>query len=185
MDNICARDKKLNLEQLLKLKRFERPHDQYWEKFEQELHEKTLLSFVKRKPWYARQCEYFQDRRWIPFGFLATATFVFCCISYQPTSLQSILHINAENQVIAERVPAHTLAPPPAAVSEMKRETTPEAIMLSEPSFVVAAFTAEPEINAHFTTVAVSKNMPKVNSSNIHYIAGNAFSHSAAANTIQ
>ena len=40
------------LEDLLKLKKAELPDDAFWEKFDRDLQNKTLQTFIEREPWY-------------------------------------------------------------------------------------------------------------------------------------
>lgn len=41
-----------NLEDLLKVKKAEQPDDIFWEKFDRDLQEKTLQTFIEQEPWY-------------------------------------------------------------------------------------------------------------------------------------
>jgi hypothetical protein len=41
-----------NLEDLLKVKKAEQPDDAFWEKFDRDLQEKTLQTFIEQEPWY-------------------------------------------------------------------------------------------------------------------------------------
>jgi hypothetical protein len=41
-----------NLEDLLKVKKAEQPDDVFWEKFDRDLQEKTLQTFIGQEPWY-------------------------------------------------------------------------------------------------------------------------------------
>jgi hypothetical protein len=41
-----------NLEDLLKVKKAEQPDDVFWEKFDRDLQEKTLQTFIEQEPWY-------------------------------------------------------------------------------------------------------------------------------------
>ncbi len=45
-------DKKITLEDLLRLKRDEKPPVEFWEGFERDLHRKTLRALVVNEPWY-------------------------------------------------------------------------------------------------------------------------------------
>ncbi len=47
-------NKKISLEDLLRLKRDEKPPIEFWEGFERELHQKTLRALVVSEPWYGR-----------------------------------------------------------------------------------------------------------------------------------
>tara|TARA_B100000959_G_scaffold283041_1_gene350947 strand:- start:1545 stop:2099 length:555 start_codon:yes stop_codon:yes gene_type:complete len=44
---------RVSLEDLLRLKRYERPPDEFWEDFEVVLKKRTLQSVVREKPWFA------------------------------------------------------------------------------------------------------------------------------------
>lgn len=44
----------LTLEQLLHVKRAERPDREFWDRFERELHQKQLSALVQAAPWYLR-----------------------------------------------------------------------------------------------------------------------------------
>lgn len=187
MDTISARETNLKVEQLLKLKRFEKPSEEYWEKFQRELHRKKLQALVGHRPWHTMLLEHLSRRLFPLWSLLATASLLvsFFVVNRMTipvnedviAGLASNVVVNHENAFLSEAVPS---------VKEVAEVNTATAVIeLSEPSFVVAAFTAEPETHAQFTKVAVSKNMPKVNSSNIHYIAGHAFTHVAEAHIIQ
>ena len=47
------------LEDLLKVKKAEQPNDAFWEKFDRELQEKTLQTFIRQKPWYHNWAHWF------------------------------------------------------------------------------------------------------------------------------
>lgn len=45
---------KVNVEDLLRIKRAERPDDVFWDTFDKELHQRMLRTLVKKDPWYAQ-----------------------------------------------------------------------------------------------------------------------------------
>ena len=47
------------LEDLLKVKKAEQPNDAFWEKFDRELQEKTLQTFIQQEPWYHNWANWF------------------------------------------------------------------------------------------------------------------------------
>lgn len=47
------------LEDLLKVKKAEQPNNAFWEKFDRELHEKTLQTFIRQEPWYHNWANWF------------------------------------------------------------------------------------------------------------------------------
>ena len=47
------------LEDLLKVKKAEQPNDAFWEKFDRELQEKTLQTFIQQEPLYHNWANWF------------------------------------------------------------------------------------------------------------------------------
>ena len=43
---------KPKLEELLRVKRLERPNDAFWDQFDRELHQRMLQTLVRKEPWY-------------------------------------------------------------------------------------------------------------------------------------
>ena len=52
----------INLEDLLRLKRSERPSEQFWNEFDRELHQRMLQTLVKKDPWYLQLMRVFSGR---------------------------------------------------------------------------------------------------------------------------
>lgn len=65
---------KIKVEELLKLKKFEKPEPEFWEKFDQGLRQKSMEALVKE---HSSVWERLWDRRWIQQVAVAAA-FVFC-----------------------------------------------------------------------------------------------------------
>ena len=53
-DTNSTHDKEVKLEELLRLKRAERPSVAFWNKFDRELHQRMLQTLVKKDPWYVQ-----------------------------------------------------------------------------------------------------------------------------------
>lgn len=53
-DHENSQETQISLEQLLRLKRHEKPGDAFWEKFDRELEKKRLQAMVTRDPWPVR-----------------------------------------------------------------------------------------------------------------------------------
>ena len=49
-----AHKKEVKVEDLLRLKRAERPSEVFWNTFDRELHQRMLQTLVKKDPWYAQ-----------------------------------------------------------------------------------------------------------------------------------
>lgn len=52
----------INVGDLLRLKRSERPSDQFWNEFDRELHQRMLQTLVKKDPWYLQVMRGFSGR---------------------------------------------------------------------------------------------------------------------------
>jgi hypothetical protein len=53
-DTNNAREKEIKVEDLLRLKRAERPDANFWNTFDRELHQRMLQTLVKKDPWYVQ-----------------------------------------------------------------------------------------------------------------------------------
>jgi len=53
---------KVTLEELLKVKRSERPDQAFWGQFDRELHQRMMQTLVKKDPWYVQVLRAFQGR---------------------------------------------------------------------------------------------------------------------------
>lgn len=53
-DTNHARQKEVKVEDLLRIKRAERPDDAFWNSFDRELHQRMLQTLVKKDPWYVQ-----------------------------------------------------------------------------------------------------------------------------------
>ena len=53
-DKNNAHDKEVQVEDLLRLKRAERPSEAFWNTFDRELHQRMLQTLVKKDPWYVQ-----------------------------------------------------------------------------------------------------------------------------------
>ena len=53
-DTNNAHDKEVKVEDLLRLKRAERPSEAFWNTFDRELHQRMLQTLVKKDPWYVQ-----------------------------------------------------------------------------------------------------------------------------------
>lgn len=65
---------RVTVEDLLRLKRAERPDPEFWNKFEVELRQKQLAALVQRGPWWHRLPQLFARRAYVPIGAAAVLT---------------------------------------------------------------------------------------------------------------
>jgi len=54
VDTNNSRQKEVRVEDLLRIKRAERPDDAFWNTFDRELHQRMLQTLVKKDPWYVQ-----------------------------------------------------------------------------------------------------------------------------------
>lgn len=78
-------EEKLQLEELLRFKRAERPDNAYWSRFDQELHQRMLHALVKKDPFFLQVLHGLIGKR-LPAGILATATAVIVMLALVPST---------------------------------------------------------------------------------------------------
>lgn len=158
-----------SLEDLLALKRHERPDDAYWARFERELSTKPWQKMVTRKSWMRRIWTRLGEtvHPAIPVGSAAAVAFA----GYWGATHLS-LSSNQTTQAIAptqlaqlDAAPLNNLATADAAMG------VPEADLDSaEPQFVVGSFSStEGQAEPAFTTVAATHYMPASQRDGVHF----------------
>jgi len=108
----------INLEDLLRLKRSERPSETFWNDFDQELHQRMLQTLVKKDPWYLQLLRGFSGRLGQGIA-VATAAAVVAMVVVRP-ALQPV----AELESVALAV---------APVSEVSADPAPLVAPVSAP----------------------------------------------------
>lgn len=127
----------VTLEDLLRLKRAERPSPQFWAQFERDLREKQLAAIISRRPWWAPML-----RGWVRFGHLQ--------LPLGATAILALTFLTAREyrvpNVDAGLVPAVAHAPGATGFSEaVARSTVATATETRENSRAPAAMTREDE----------------------------------------
>lgn len=94
-------EKPLALEDLLKIKRHERPDNAFWEEFDKQLHEKTLKKLVFKPSLYSRLSQFFSIsfRPALSAGALALLTII-----VQPVFFSRTASVIVENSPSAHQV---------------------------------------------------------------------------------
>lgn len=122
---------KITVEDLLQLKRAERPEPEFWNKFEVELRQKQLAALVERRPWWQQLPQLLSRRAYLPLG--ATAVMAFTLVSvryYEPGTVttpdvEEIAH--PMSVAVAPVVPRHDMiaSVQASAPSDVSADTLP------------------------------------------------------------
>lgn len=90
---------KITVEDLLRLKRAERPDAEFWNKFEVELRQKQLAALVERRPWWQQIPLLLNRRAYLPIGATAVLTFTLVSLRYYaPANVASLAPAEAAPQ---------------------------------------------------------------------------------------
>ena len=148
------RPAEINLEDLLRLKRSERPSEEFWNDFDRDLHQRMLQTLVKKDPWYLQLMRGFSGRIGQSIAVAAAAAVVAMLVvrpAFQPV-------------VAAPESVAVTLAP----VVEMAQ--APAVEIVSAPFEVAVAQLSMAEIvdlnsaaDYHADTISVDESADDVN----------------------
>ncbi len=134
---------KVSLEQLLRLKRHERPAPEYWARFDRELRERALRVLVQPAPWYAQWSRLLVSRA-APWAMLGATSAVVLGFAMHSKFLQP---------------PASLLPVTPVA-------SAPLAAMSPAPAPMVAALSGAVKISpSSATTAAAADSLPAARSS--------------------
>ena len=103
----------VTLEDLLRLKRAERPSAEFWTQFDRELRAKQLTALVEKRPWWAALPRAFAglSRYYVPLG--ATAVLALTIVSvreFLPTSPTPAQHRDARGETAPATVAVSTTA---------------------------------------------------------------------------
>jgi hypothetical protein len=115
------------LEDLLHLKRAERPPAEFWAGFDQELRQKQLAALVERKSWWRAEFASLGRSRWLGFPVGAAAILAVTLVSVQRYSSQD--RVRAEPRSVGRVAMSANLAKATAVYPEARRsaEILPEA----------------------------------------------------------
>lgn len=142
-------EKRLALEDLLRIKRHEKPNEAFWEKFDEQLHEKTLKKLVYKTSFFSRVSHIFtiSFRPALSAGALALLTIV-----VQPT------FFSRTAAVIVENTPSVHQIEPLADFASAKR------------NYVKNNIAAESGGDCHYANMPISSAS---SSNGVRYLAGN------------
>jgi hypothetical protein len=112
---------KVTLEDLLHLKRAERPRAEFWTEFDRTLHAKQLAAIVEKRPWWRRQYAWRGASRWsLPLSAAAALAVTFATVGHPTLS-----------KVKSPRSTATKLAATPVATATLAAAVRPSSAMTS------------------------------------------------------
>ncbi len=131
----------VTLEDLLRLKRAERPPAEFWTEFDRQLRTKQLSALVERRPWWHGLSEAFAGLRRYPLPIGAAAALAITFITLRQENAAPQLELRPEAPAVAAVRSAETSAPVTRAILAESQPAAPEAQTL-----VATATTAEPAV---------------------------------------
>ena len=134
---------KVSLEDLLRLKRAERPNPEFWANFERELRQKQLTALVQKRRWWHEIPVVLSRRVYVPAGAAAIVAFTLVTVRYSASSsivqLENTAPRNASADPVIETLPITEVSvaerphgryeEPLAPAVETRRESAPVATM--------------------------------------------------------
>lgn len=141
---------KVTVEDLLRLKRAERPAPEFWSNFERELRQKQLIALLEKRPWWQEIPQFLARRAYLPVG--ATAILAFTLVSvkyYAPAQLAQVENPPAASAATVHREVTAPVAPvssPLVNRSESVQSATEETVVASTASFSSEASTEVVEL---------------------------------------
>ena len=104
---------KITIEDLLRLKRSERPAPEFWVSFERELRQKQLTALLEKRPWWQELPQFFARRAYLPVGATAILAFTLISVRYSTPAQLSPMDVAATpgSTVVNHPVTPVTLAP--------------------------------------------------------------------------
>jgi hypothetical protein len=110
---------KPSLEDVLRLKRAERPSPEFWAGFERELRQKQLTALVQKRRWWHTFSQLSTRRTYLPVGATAVVAFALVAVRFNsPTRLVSVENTAAR---IESSDPAIEWLPPTVVVSSQEQ----------------------------------------------------------------
>jgi hypothetical protein len=132
---------KVTVEDLLRLKRAERPDAEFWTKFERELRQKQLTALMEKRPWWQQLPQFLARRAYLPVGASAILAFTLVSVKYYaPTQLAQVESAPAGAPTPVDRevaAPSVAVSSPLVnrsdAAADIAEETSPTAVAITAP----------------------------------------------------
>ena len=162
-------EQKITIEDLIRLKRAERPPVEFWASFEAEIRSKQLSAIVNKRPWWnglSRAAAVF-NRYQLPFGAAAALAITWAGIHYYSASPSQVVSMapagapepraSAPSPVSLAHVAAAPIADAKVLVRSEVQATTPAPVSVNE-AVVTATASHLTKAPADITLDAISKS---------------------------
>jgi hypothetical protein len=153
---------KPTLEQLLRLKRTERPDAEFWTRFETELRQKQLTALVEKRRWWHDLPVLLNRRLYVPAGAAAVVAFSLMTVRYAaPSKVTEIPHTVPQveaAELAVEMLPATVVA------STQARAESSVAMAPISPTALSARIEGEIRAAVVATTAVRNENSPSARS---------------------
>jgi hypothetical protein len=165
---------KVTLEELLQLKRHERPAPEFWPRFEGELRSKMLRSFVQPEPWAWRWSRALVNRAtpWMTAG--ATAGLVMAFALHVGVKLPTAENSPAPRMQVAMNAAPKAAAEPAVTASTLMSPapsgSVDDALEGARTKYVVAVL-AEPSESANDHKVSATTMLPGARADGVRFAA--------------
>lgn len=117
----------VSLEDLLRLKRAERPNPEFWASFERELRQKQLTALVQKRRWWHELPLVLSRRVYVPAGAAAIVAFTLATVRY--SSPMSVAHVeNTAPKIVAADPAVETPPVTEVATSDHSRSRHEEPL---------------------------------------------------------
>lgn len=127
---------KPTLEELLRLKRAERPTAEFWTRFETELRQKQLTALVEKRRWWHDLPVLLHRRVYVPAG--AAAVVAFSLVTVRYSAPQRVAEVENTAPRIEAADPAVEMLPATVVASTARRYEEPIAVARAVPAVVSA-----------------------------------------------
>lgn len=117
----------VSLEDLLRLKRTERPNPEFWANFERELRQKQLTALVQKRRWWHDLPVVLSRRVYVPAGAAAVVAFTLATVRYSTPGV--VAHVeNTAPRIVAADPAIETLPVTEVAASEISHRRHEEPL---------------------------------------------------------
>lgn len=167
-------EKKITLEQLLQLKRTERPASEFWDEFDRELHRRQLAALVTVRPWYARSFDFalrLARRAALPATATLGAAAVYVVFGRTPSAPTptaepalpiQVASAEVESEPRALLLPEEYFSPTSTSIEERAERLPPVRMPVTESRYVVQDFSATISTSQTFVTQALPQTLSAV-----------------------